>query len=187
MIQGTRLLWQRLDMPGMDFCLLVGEPPAEGGRVHTAMGTSTGFRDGRPFAVHWGVQWDQDFLPRKLRVDGPDGTVALDQVENGIWQENGTLRADLAGCLDVDLACTPFTNTLAIRRLALAEGAAAEIDVAHVAVPAMAAATVRQRYTRLDASRWRHEGAFGGFSGVLECDADGLVRAYESSFARVDP
>ncbi len=180
MIDGTRLLWQRLDMPGLDFCLLIGEP-----KVHTAMGTSTGFRNDRAFAVHWGVQWDEGFMPRKIRVDGPDGTLALDQVEPGIWQESGTLRADLAGCLDADLACTPFTNTLAIRRLALAVGAGADIDVAYVEVPPITASTMRSSYGRLDQSRWQHTVPFRDFTGLLECDADGLVQAHESVFARI--
>ncbi len=177
---GTRLLWRRLDQPGMDFCLLVGEPT-----VHTAMGTSMGFRDGREFAVHWGIQWDEKFLPRKVRVDGPDGSVSLDQVEPGIWKEGEATRENLAGCLDADLACTPFTNTLAIRRLALAHGASAEIKVAYVAVPAMTAAPVRQRYTRLGEARWRYEGPIGVFSAELDCDADGLVQRYPELFERV--
>lgn len=177
---GTRLLWRRLDEPGMDFCLLVGDAAA-----HTAMGTSVGFRDGREFAVHWGIQWDESFLPRKVRVDGPDGGVSLDQVEPGTWKEGDATREDLAGCLDADLACTPFTNTLAIRRLALAHGASAELKVAYVAVPGMSAAPVRQRYTRLGETQWRYEGIFRSFSGVLDCDADGLVRRYEATFERI--
>jgi hypothetical protein len=182
MNQGTRLLWRRLDMPGMDFCLLVGEP-----NVHTAMGTTVGMSEGKPFAVHWGVQWDQDFVPRKVRVDGPDGAVSLDQVEDGIWQEAGTLRADLAGCRDVDLACTPFTNTLAIRRLNLAPDRSSEIDVAYISVPGMAVTHARQRYTRLGGSHYLYEGPIDSFSADLDCDGDGLVRHYPGLFERVSP
>ena len=36
----------------------------------------------------------------------------------GRWvNENGSEISDLAGCIDVDIAATPFTNTLPIRRL----------------------------------------------------------------------
>ena len=52
-------------------------------------------------------------------LDDPDLWLATDG--HARWGEmNGAHRPELDGCHDIDLACTPFTNTLPIRRLPLA-------------------------------------------------------------------
>lgn len=42
---------------------------------------------------------------------------------------HGTGRDELAGCLDVDLRATPYSNTMPVRRLGLDVGASATIHV----------------------------------------------------------
>jgi hypothetical protein len=88
----------------------------------------------------------------------------------------------LDGCLDVDLSATPFTNTLPIRRLALAPGWAAEITVVYVDVPALRIGVSRQRYRCLTwgpaGGVYRYENAAGDFAADITVDADGLVVEY---------
>ena len=89
----------------------------------------------------------------------------------------------LDGCLDVDLSATPFTNTLPIRRLALAPGWATEITVVYVEVPSLRVGVARQRYRCLT---WgaggrraiAYETAAGDFTADITVDADGLVVEY---------
>ena len=60
--------------------------------------------------------------------------------------EHGELT-ELAGCLDVDISATPFTNTLALRRLDLQPGENASLTVAYVKLPELTFRPVSQRYS----------------------------------------
>jgi len=106
--------------------------------------------------------------------------------EGNWWDGDDHLIEALRGCVDIDISATPFTNTLPIRRLALAQGEAREILVAYVAVPALAPEPVRQRYTCIEVGqRYRYESLFRGYVGELLVDADGLVLDYPGTFRRV--
>ncbi|MCW5716029.1 MAG: putative glycolipid-binding domain-containing protein [Bauldia sp.] len=108
---------------------------------------------------------------------------------NGSWANvtTGEALPELDGCIDIDIAATPFTNSLPIHRLALSEGESAEILVAHLAAPDFVPKPVRQRYTCLaQGRRYRFEALDGtGFTADLEVDADGLVVDYPGLFRRV--
>ena len=88
--------------------------------------------------------------------------------------------------MDVDLALTPFTNTLPIRRLGLGTGESAEIRVAYVELPAFAVTTDPQRYTCLEPERrYRYESLESGFVREIDIDVNGLVVTYPGLFRRV--
>lgn len=117
-------------------------------------------------------------------LDEPDLWLATDG--HGRWGEmNGAHRTELDGCYDIDLACTPFTNTLPIRRLPLLVGHSAELPVVYVDPESLEVRPVVQRYTRLDTHRWRYESVASGYAADLEVDAHGLVLDYPGEFRRV--
>ena len=108
------------------------------------------------------------------------------------WRRNGRRVAALDGCLDVDIAATPLTNTFPIRRYAdLAVAESRTSSVAWVEVPSLRVRRVEQTYTRLghreDASpveAWRYaDPHFGAFR--LTVDGDGVVVDYEGFATRV--
>ncbi len=118
-----------------------------------------------------------------------EARLVLDAVD-GEWTVDGEPRPDLDGCVDVDIAATPLTNTFPIRRLAhLPIGEPVTSGVAWVDVPALGVARVDQTYVRLEdrdgLACWRYSdpdhGAF-----VLTVDDEGLVVDYEG-FARRIP
>ena len=59
----------------------------------------------------------------------------LERSAKGAWTLNGAAARGLKGCTDVDLGCSPSTNTLQIRRLRLAVGAEDTIKAAWVRFP----------------------------------------------------
>ena len=143
--------------------------------------------DGR-VDVHYVVRTDDTWNVRQVLLfrdlDEPDLWLAHDGA--GTWGEvNGVQRADLEGCTDIDLGCTPFTNTLPIRRLGLAVGESAEITAAWVDVETLLVVASPQRYTRLDERRWRFEALSSGFVADLDVDEHGLVLDYPDLFRRV--
>ena len=92
----------------------------------------------------------------------------------------------LDGAIDVDIMATPFTNTLPIRRLDLAERQSADIQVAYVSVPDLTLSLARQRYTCLSAGAlYRFDSLESGFSRDIGIDRDGLVTEYPGLFRRI--
>lgn len=117
----------------------------------------------------------------KLHTDG-----------EGNWTDAiGQPLPTLAGCYEVDISATPFTNTLPIRRLDMVPGQVCHLAVVYIAVPAMKIRPVQQRYTCLDRTaeggRYLYEGLFRGFTAELQVDANGLVIDYPDTFRRVQP
>lgn len=111
------------------------------------------------------------------------------EAHDGQWTVDGTPRPDLDGCVVVDVAATPLTNTFPIRRLAhLTIGEPVTSAVAWVDVPALGVTRVDQTYERLDdragVACWRYsDPTHGAF--VLTVDAEGLVVDYEGFASRI--
>jgi hypothetical protein len=86
----------------------------------------------------------------------------------------------IADCGDVDLAVTPATNTLAVRRLDLEIGKREQ----ETAVWARAIQPLAQHHTRLTKDRYRYESATG-FSAEITADDEGLILSYPSGWERI--
>lgn len=117
-------------------------------------------------------------------LDEPDLWLATDGT--GRWGEmNGAHRTELDGCYDVNLACTPFTHSLPIRRLHLEVGHTAELPVALIDPDTLSVTRVLQRYTRLADRRWRFQGAASDLSVDFDVDDHGLVVDYPGEYRRL--
>lgn len=167
------LLWQRLDGPGTEYFGLWRD-----GSGWQFRGTVIAALDG-PLRARYGVIVDGEWRTRAvhvgLRQSGPERVLHL-AVEGGSWFQGKDELEELRGCVDVDLGITPSTNTLPIRRLCLAAGESAELQVAWVRFPGLTVERATQRYTCLDAYCYRYESAT--YSAELEVDDLGLVVAY---------
>jgi uncharacterized protein len=138
-------------------------------------------------SVHYVVRLDDRWRLRQFLLfrdlAEPDLWLGVDP--SGRWGEvNGVRRPELDGCTAVDLAVTPFTNTLPIRRHRVEVGDAAPLLVARVDHETLSVAAERQRYTRLAERHWRYEDETG-YSVELEVDDDGLVLDYPGLFRRL--
>jgi uncharacterized protein len=119
-----------------------------------------------------------------VSADG-ERRLVLTSCEDRRWTRDGRPAPELDGCIDVDIAATPLTNTFSIRRLAgLAVGEQVTTPVAWVDVPALGVTRVDQTYRRLGPSTWRYsDDAHGAFE--LSVDDDGLVVTYTGMATRV--
>ncbi len=146
--------------------------------------------DGEPVRLHYSIRCDADWVTRRLEVrrlrDGPGLLFESDGM--GGWTDgSGAELPELAGCIDVDITVTPFTNTLPIRRLGWRAGQARDLLMVYVLVPEMTIQPARQRYTCLergaDGSVFRYES--GTFRRDLRIDPDGLVMDYPGFWRRI--
>ncbi len=75
----------------------------------------------------------------------------------GNWKQNGKPAEQFRGCIDVDIAVTPFTNTLPIRRLGLPTGQLQEIQVIYCDLLDQVIKAVRQKYTCISATEYNYQ------------------------------
>lgn len=136
------------------------------------------------FRVELDASWRTRSAVVHAVADAGGTALALAVVEAD-WTIDGAPAPRLRGCVDVDIAATPLTNTFPIRRFAdLAIGESRTTPVAWVEVPSLRVLRVEQTYERLGPRTWRYsDPQHGAF--VLEVDADGVVERYEGFAVRV--
>jgi uncharacterized protein len=144
------------------------------------VGTVLGAEAGVPLRIEYRVMTEGAGLTTAAHVRDLRGfeqrALTLERTAKGVWSVNGKVDRSLKGCTDVDLGCSPSTNTLPIRRLRLAVGASQSIQAAWVRFPELTVTKGIQTYTRLDEYTYRYDS--GTFSAELVVDDDGLVASY---------
>src|SRR5687768_9696127 len=122
----SRTRWRRLDVPGREEASVERTPT--GWRLTGELDVEEADFAGR---LRYVIECDSQWCTRSALVEGEAGAAtsrfALVADGRGQWTRDGVLLPDLAGALDVDLGFTPATNTLPIRRLALAVGERAAV------------------------------------------------------------
>ena len=175
------VFWRRLDCPGAEYCELRRRPDgwALSGTVLVAL-------DGRPLRAHYQVVCDAGWATRAVSLEtstgGPTRMLRLTADEQRRWWSAGVELLPLRGCVDVDLGVSPATNTLPVRRLGLEIRDAVDIGAAWVRFPELEVTRLDQRYTRLDARRYRYQSLPDDRAYTIEVDDLGLVRRYEDGW-----
>lgn len=182
------LRWSTEQGNGLEFCALRCTPQgliAEGVTIGPAIASLAG---SAPFGCSYAVHCDQRWHVRQVEVKVAGGAHLLLHADGeGFWRgADGAPLPALDGCIDVDLTCTPFTNTLPIRRLGEALRERQEIRVAHIVLPDEGVIRSRQAYTALGGGRYRFESLSDRFQADIETDADGLVVRYPGLFRRLE-
>jgi hypothetical protein len=147
---------------------------------YSLVGTVLGAEGSLPVRIEYQVLVDRAGVTTAAHVRDLRGfetrTVALERSAKGAWTVDGAAARALKGCTDIDLGCSPSTNTLPIRRLRLAIGASQTIQAAWVRFPELTVVKADQTYARLDEFTYRYSS--GTFEAELTVDDDGLVTAY---------
>jgi uncharacterized protein len=187
-----QVVWETVDGVGTEHLSIEFDDPVR------ADGVVVGIADGEGTEelcrVRYRVQCDASWAVQRVEIDPLGGAagIELEHDGEGNWTKSGESAPALAGCRDVDIAVTPFTNTIPIRRLDWDSGESATIRVVYTDVPAMTVESVEQRYTCLkplgsDGGLFRYESLDGGFTAELPVDSDGVVLDYPGLFRRVYP
>ena len=146
------------------------------------VGTVIGAEAGRPVRVEYRVLTDSKGLTTAAHVRDLRGfeqrVLALARDPKGAWMVDGKAAKALKGCTDVDLGCSPSTNTLPVRRLRLAIGGSQVIQAAWIRFPELTVVKAAQTYTRLDEFTYRYSA--GSYTGELTVDDEGLVASYDA-------
>jgi hypothetical protein len=171
------VVWKSLLMNGTDHCAIWRT--TEGWRLR---GTVVGvLKDQRPMLAQYEIHCDSNWLTHWVHVENTVAsdikTLTLTVERRGGWRCSGQELHDLRGCDDVDLAVTPATNTIPIRRLDLQIGQRAAAVAAWIKVPELTVEPLFQHYTRLSKNTYRYE-SDTGFSAEIVVDDLGFVTSY---------
>jgi len=171
------IVWKNLALNGTEHCALCC---TDGGWLlkGNIVGVS---EEQRPILATYEVFCDDNWLTRHVQVERTIGkdkkTLSLNVEKDGVWRSSGQDLPEVRGCLDVDLAVTPATNTLPIRRLHLEIGRSEPVTAAWITFPELQIQLLRQRYTRVGKNIYRYEGETE-FSAEIVVDDLGLVMTY---------
>lgn len=150
-------------------------------------GTVVAALDGQPARVRYGVicdaAWRTMAVHVALRTGSGETPLHLTADGEGNWRRSGSEETSVLGCLDIDLAITPATNTLPIRRLNLDAGETRSVTAAWLRFPELTLQPLDQTYERLNGTRYRYTSATG-FSADLEVDDLGVVTRYGNLWER---
>jgi hypothetical protein len=171
-----RVTWRRDDeAPADELCTMTVR---DGGL--SLIGTVLGADAGVPVRTEYKVFADGAGLTTAVHVRHLRGfeqrALTITRDSKGNWTVDGTPVRELRGCTDIDLGCSPATNTLPIRRLRLAVGSSHTIKAAWVRFPELDVVLAAQTYTRLDEFTYGY--GSGAFEAELTVDDADLVTSY---------
>jgi uncharacterized protein len=181
----TDIGWTALQWPGIEHVVVSGD---EGG--YRAEGQLIMAEDGLitvRYSLTCGPGWRFRAVTVSVISAAGQRTLTLARDAAGGWLADGQPRPDLGPCDDIDINCTPLTNTLPIRRLDWSAGQAYDLDVAYVSVPELDVRKDGQRYTELGGGTTAFRYESGSFLADLAVDADGFVLDYPGIWRRLGP
>ena len=168
------ILWQGLVAPSME--RFIASAADDGFELR---GLILQTHEDVPYVVRYMIRVDRNWRTREVQVELEDGgrrILGLSADAAGNWSREGRPLNDLDGCLDVDLEWSPSTNTLPVRRLALAIDETKAVTAAWIRFPSLEVERLDQSYERLDPHRYRYRS--GRFTADLIVGDDGLVLEY---------
>ena len=176
----SRMRWRRLDVPGREEAR--ADRTATGWRLSGELDVEDA---GVAARLRYGIDCDVEWRTRSALIEGDVAgspiRFSLTASGTGHWMRDGALVPELAGALDVDLGFTPATNTLPIRRLALAVGESASVRSAWLRFPELQLEPLEQTYTRESEQTFRYRALVDNeqFMACLDTDTFGRVLRYE--------
>ena len=176
-ITETSILWRRLDTPGHDACRL--EIHDDGWWI---AGTAVFLEERGPARLTYHIACDRAWRTQQGEVCGWLGTQSLKfsivMTCEGVSTLNGLAVPGLANCMDLVFGFTPATNLLQLRRMALAEGQAADVPVAWLDASTGTLQDLPQRYERRAVTEYWNEAPTFDYAALLEVSPTGFILRY---------
>jgi uncharacterized protein len=157
-------------------------------------GHSTAVEEGQAWGIRYILSVDANWRTRSAHIFGHSilgkHELRLEGDGSGGWRVNqGPAPPEVAGCLDVDLEASAFTNALPVHRLRLSVGQRADAPALYVRALDLSVERLDQTYARLkddgDHSRYHYTGPRFNYEDQLIYDSSGLVLDYPDLAVRV--
>ena len=152
-------------------------------------GTILRLSDSGPAEVRYEITCDARWRTRSANISCQNvqgkRELRISRDDEG-WHANGN-RLQLPGdCTDVDLAWSPSTNTLPIRRLQLSVGCdSGPLTAAWIRLPELSVEPLQQTYERTGPRAYIYRSRGGSFKANLTVDDDDLIIDYAGVWERI--
>lgn len=179
----TNILWTGREYHSLENCLV--SPGDNGADIHSVI---VGAYQSKIYRVEYHIKtnarWETLFAGIKSRHSNKETRISLQADGKGNWKLNGKNAPAYAGCIDVDIPLTPFTNTLPVKRLNAAIGIEQPIKVLYIDLLEEQIKPVHQKYIRLSDTTYHYENVPNDFEADITMDEFGLVVDYPELFVR---
>lgn len=176
------LIWKGVFYHSMENCLV---EVADTGV--TVQSTIVGHVDDFLYKVDYNLTTSQRWETSSLKLTGRVGNsrkeINLRSDGKGNWWLNDQPASQFAGCTDVDITLTPFTNSLPVNRLDWSK-ADQVIKVVYLDILGDRITPVSQKYTRISDSQYKFENVPNDFEALIDVDEGGFVVHYPELFER---
>ena len=143
-----------------------------------------GLIHGSNFNIRYRVHMDLNWRILQVTIEEVDRrwlSLKISRGEDDLWYNRfGIELTALAGCQELDISVTPFTNSIAIRKVT--NGMQRRFKVIYIRVPEFDFDVVEQVYTPLGLGRFKYENLTSKFSAELLVDEFGLIADYPGQF-----
>jgi hypothetical protein len=138
------------------------------------------------YQVKTDTDWETQFVQVFSRHSNREQKFRFHKYGQDRWISDGQPIREFDGCLDVDIAVTPFTNTLPINRLKLDNGETKQIRVIYFDLLEQTVIPVQQQYSRLDDMLFHYENIPNDFEANITVDENGFVVDYPTLFTQTE-
>lgn len=138
-------------------------------------------------SAYYRIDFDTEWRVSDFEVTYRDAVVFHCQRKmNGMWVDRLAKRIieEFENFEYFDLSLTPLTHIMAIKRLDLAPGQSAVIDVALFDVPSGSYRPVQQTYTRIDDNSFLFQ--FEGAESTISLNSEGMISQESGRFRMLD-
>ncbi|MCG2615302.1 putative glycolipid-binding domain-containing protein [Terrimonas sp. NA20] len=179
----TNIVWAGLEYHSIENCLI------NGGKGETAIvSTIIGLYEGKIYKIDYAItvnnKWETKEVSIKARHSDQEQQILLTRNKEDDWIMNNEKAYTFTGCIDVDIALTPFTNTLPINRLNMREGEDRIISVIYFDLLNWDVKPVKQLYRKISENIYHYENIPNNFNADITVDKQGLVIEYPGLFNR---
>jgi uncharacterized protein len=179
----VNLLWTGREYYSLENCLV--NTTSMGSEVNSVI---VGKYGEKIYRVEYNIKTNQNWETVYFKVDSQHSNqrqqLIFEGDGKGNWTANGEPAEQFKGCIDIDIPLTPFTNTLPINRLRLAQQDEHQIQVIYLDLLEQQITPVKQKYIRLSNSEYHYENVPNDFEAKIEVDDQGFVVDYPSLFVR---
>lgn len=179
----TNILWTGREYYSLENCLVkTGIAGAEISSVIVGKFKETIYK--AEYEIRVNALWQTVLVDIRSRHGDIIQHFRMESDGEGNWTSQNMAAELFAGCLDVDIPLTPFTNTLPIKRLQLQPGESKTIGVIYFDLLEQVVRPVTQKYTCLSRTKYHYSNVPDDFDAEIETDEFGLVVDYPGLFVR---
>ncbi|MFD3445292.1 putative glycolipid-binding domain-containing protein [Microbacteriaceae bacterium 4G12] len=177
-------IWEKLESYGTEFLEIT---PSD--NLFKANSTVISMDNGFPNKINYNIELNNWFV-RNLNLEIPNlgKSLYIETNHDRQWfDKEGNELIELYGAIDIDISCTPFTNSLPINRSKWILNEPQSFKMVFITIPELTLKKVDQIYTLIEEGKdyQRFDYKSGSFHSTIKVDMDGLVIDYPKLFNRI--